>query len=726
MNIDDKQSPLQPKNEESLTDNEVSMSEDMHESALSSDDSLEIQTNNTQTEDKDTTPVYEQPHKDTGVVVATDSDDRAAEKAVERLKLKEITSDIGAGDEEEETVIEQTPIEARPSRVVKQKPSKREAKRLARYADIRREQYEALNELLETLTHVDDLDDEQLERIRDAIFHADHPFLLTLVGPFSSGKSSVINALLGEAVLDVGPVPTTDHISILRYGPTVQKSRAGTVSTVFYPAQLLEQISLVDTPGLESVFKQHDDLTKKFLHRADILFLVMIATQVLTANDLEFMQSLKEYGKRMVIVVNQIDVLEPEDRETVRQFVEEQSRLHLGIEPQIWLVSAKQALSAYTPNTPRDEIIWDESGFADVEEYLFETLDDSQRIYQKLDTPLQIAANVNREAITLVQGSVSALNEHRKTVDNMEAQINASERERERILDKTLNEIDEVWLEATARGNDAIDELFQGSRALGQAFAGMFEIVGLGAIMRRFRKQTQGQEAFAKYEVRDSLQRIPEMANKLGPSLEGRDQEEIDQLVDYTRQQMQQLPENLRNKVIGKVQSPMSYDRKSLRAIRSDLDELVATAGQFETAKLDRALRGTVVTMAFWMFIVIVIGILIGTGSILSGNNGLLNLILILSMGIFGLTMLPIRGWMLRQNYKSRMAELNTRYNTLLDRAGHEQIKYGTQLRHDVTSPFTRLISTQTDLTDELIDELDAHQQKMISIQHKLSGLLKD
>ena len=93
--------------------------------------------------------------------------------------------------------------------VVKQppKPSKREAKRLARYADLRREEYEALNELLDTLSQVDDLPDAQVEQVRDAIFHADHPFLLTLVGPFSSGKSSVINALLSEAVLEVGPIP---------------------------------------------------------------------------------------------------------------------------------------------------------------------------------------------------------------------------------------------------------------------------------------------------------------------------------------------------------------------------------------------------------------------------------------------------------------------------------------------------------------------------------------
>jgi tRNA U34 5-carboxymethylaminomethyl modifying GTPase MnmE/TrmE len=604
--------------------------------------------------------------------------------------------------------------------------SVRDSRQLALYADLRREQYEELNKLLETLTRVDDMEPVYLEQVRDAVFHADHPFLLTLVGPFSSGKSSVINAMLGEAILEVGPVPTTDHIAILRYGPTLQKSRTGNVSTVFYPAELLQRLSLVDTPGLESVFKRHDELTQKFLHRADIVFLVMIATQVLTASDLTFMQSLKEYGKRMVIVVNQVDVLEPQDREKIRSFVVEQSRLHLGIEPTIWLVSAKQALTAYTPDMPRDELIWDESGFADIQEYLDETLDDGQRVHQKLETPLQVARNVTRAALEHVEKAQTALVEHRKTVDNLKVQIEASERDRQRLVQKLLTEADAEWQEASKRGGQAIDELFQVSRALGQSIAGVFEIIGLGALMRRFRKRTQAQEAFMQHEVREPLERIPDITNKLGPALEGRDQEEIDQLVDYARQQMQHLPTTLQSKVIGKLQTPMSYDRKALRDIRNDLDDLLAKAGHFETDRIDRVLRGTIVMMAFWMFIVVVVAILLATGAILSQGSGILSIILVLVLAILGTALLPLRGAVLKSSYQYRMEELQQRHKALLERAIREQITYGTQLRYDVTAPFTRLITTQFDQIDQLKNELKAHEQTIIGLQQKLSGLLKD
>lgn len=601
--------------------------------------------------------------------------------------------------------------------------TRREARRLAKYAEIRREQYEEFNDLLDVLTRVDELPDETLNQVRDAIFHADHPFLLTLVGPFSAGKSSLINALLGETVLEVGPIPTTDHIAILRYGPTVQKTRTGETSTVFYPAPLLEGISLVDTPGLESVFEKHDQLTLRFLHRADIVLLVMLATQVLTASDLEFMRNLRQYGKRLIIVVNQIDVLEEEDRETVREFVEEQARLHLGFEPQIWLVSAKQAMKAFGGEV-RDEIIWDQSGMADVEEYLEETLDDSERVRQKLETPLTVAKNATQNALDYVRTSQKALSEHRKTVDNINAQIEAAEASRRRQYDKLIEDINKEWTAAIEGGEEAINELFQFSRALSQSIGGMLELVGIGAFFRRFRKQTKAQEAFAEHQVRESLQRVPEITNRIGATLEGRDLEDIDGLVDYTREHMKQLPPNLQNKVIGKIQAPMSYDRKPLRDIRGDLDDIIKDASQFETTRIDRALRAMMVVAGVWELLIIILAVVVGTGEIDTGFNIAVTVLFFLVLALVGLALIPLRGQFLKMTYRRRMMALQSNYQEVLDRAARKQIEYGTQLRRDVVAPFTRMIETQADLNNTLKTDLEHHDQKITNIQHSLSALL--
>ncbi|HLA44546.1 MAG TPA: dynamin family protein, partial [Aggregatilineales bacterium] len=555
-------------------------------------------------------------------------------------------------------------------------------KLLKMYTEARRDAHEVISSLVDTLGRVDNLPEDQLEQVRDALFHTDFPFLLVLVGPFSSGKSSVINALLGENVLDVGPIPTTDHIHILRYGAQLQTSRGGEITTVFHPHPLLNSVSFVDTPGLESVIEQHDKVTRRFLHRADLVLLVMVATHVLSASNLDFLRELKAYGKRTIIVVNQVDVLNDEEREAVQTFVEEQGAVHLGLTPTIWMVSAKQAMEAQR-ESPRDEIIYDESGFAEVEEYITETLNDSVRIKQKLETSLQICNNVRGKAESLVEANQTALTEHQKTLKNIDAQAGESVRVQKRTADEGLAEIDKLWAEASQRGSEAIGELFQFTRAFGQIFSGLGEIIGLASLIRRFGRRTRAQAAFDKHEVAKALNKVPEAVDRLGARLEGRDLQDIDDLVEYTRDQVEKLPPNLKDKVIGKIQSPMSYDRSFLRRVRDDLDDIIQEAGRFETSRLDRQLRNSLIVLAIWEIIVMAITLSVGIASAQSFDAlGIFILfgaaILVALLGMF---MIPLRGWMLERAYGNRMFDFKERYLKILREILQDVIDYGATLR---------------------------------------------
>jgi small GTP-binding protein len=598
----------------------------------------------------------------------------------------------------------------------------RDHKLLKRYTDARRDEHEVIAKLVDTLSRVDNLPEEQLEQVRDALFHTDYPFLLVLVGPFSAGKSSIINALLGERVVDVGPVPTTDHIHILRHGGKVQHSRAGETTTVFHPNPLLESLSFVDTPGLESVFEKHDKVTRSFLHRADLVLLVMVATHVLSASNLNFLQELKTYGKRTIIVVNQIDVLDESERDTVRTFVEDQSRLHLGVEPQIWMVSAKQALEAYEEE-PRDEILYDSSGMAEVEEYIVNTLNDAARIRQKLETSMQIASNVRGAADELVDANKNALTEHQKTLKNIEAQITEAQRAQTRNVADGIDEINRHWAEAAQRGSEAIRDLFQFSRAFGQIFSGIGEITGLAALIRRFGGRTRAEAAFERHEVTAALEKVPGTVDRLGARLEGRDLQDLDDLVEYTQTQVKALPPNLKSKVIGGVQAPLNYDRSFLRRVRGDLDEILSDASRFETARLDRQLRNMLIILAIWEVIVVGITLAVGVPSALAADPLTIFVIFgaAIILGLFGLALLPIRGWLLERAYSRRMFDLKERYARILREALNEIVTYGVQLRRDTAAPFTRLVESQTQLTEELSRELDEAEQAIMRIQRGLA-----
>jgi putative ribosome biogenesis GTPase RsgA len=599
-------------------------------------------------------------------------------------------------------------------------------KLLTQYETIRRQEHDEITELLDLLGRVDDLPEDQMEQVRDALFHTNHPFLMVMAGPFGSGKSSLINALLGEEVLDVGPIPTTDHIVILRHGPDVQRTRSGDIETVFHPSPLLENLSLVDTPGLESVFRTHDQVTRRFLHRADVVLLVMIATQVLTASNLEYLQELKTYGKRVIIVVNQMDVLETTEAEQVHDFVLEQSRLHLGVDPLIWLVSAKQALAAQQ-ETPRDEILWDESGFADIEAYINETLGDVERFRQKLETPVQICQNVTKAALGLLQERQATLDAHRKTVENIEAQIEQARREQQQTVDDTLAEIDHFWDEAAARGSNAIRDLFQFSRGIGLFFGGLSEIIGIGRILRRFRGSTRAEDAFEHHKVRDTLQQIPKTLDKLGPRIEGRDLQDIDDLVDYTREAVDNLPTSLKDKVIGKIQTPLRYERRFLRDVRGSLDDILQQAERFETSHLDRTLRNWLIILALWEIMTVCLVLAVAGSAFGSIAPDAGSLLAVFGIGIvfviLGMALVPLRGWFLSKAYEQRLRTARDEYLHKLRRASGELVAHGIQLRRDATAPFTRLVESQSELLDELRTDLANHQQAMIRIQGGLAGL---
>jgi hypothetical protein len=104
-------------------------------------------------------------------------------------------------------------------------------------------------------------------------------------------------------------------------------------------------------------------------------------------------------------------------------------------------------------------------------------------------------------------------------------------------------------------------------------------------------------------------------------------------------------------------------------------------------------------------------------------------LLLIFGLGLglilFGLMLVPLRGWFLAQSYSRRLRRNRDEYLDILRRACNELIAHGLQLRRDATGPFTRLIETQSELLEKLRTDLEAQQQALLRIQGGLASLEK-
>ena len=217
-------------------------------------------------------------------------------------------------------------------------------------------------------------------------------FSLVVLGEFNHGKSTLINALLtlhdpwsvdaspaqpaSEPFLPVGITPTTAVLTLIRHGEQAAAEAvfedgqrqpidldklaqwltvAGTQSTnkslshveIEHPAPLLrEQITLVDTPGVNDINEQRADITYGYVPRADAALFLLDATQILTASERRFIEEriLRSCRDRLVFVVSKADLLNDAELEEATQF----ARQHLSgmvSAPAVFPISAKRALA---------------------------------------------------------------------------------------------------------------------------------------------------------------------------------------------------------------------------------------------------------------------------------------------------------------------------------------------------------------------------------------------
>src|SRR5262245_59310377 len=243
--------------------------------------------------------------------------------------------------------------------------------------------------------------------LEETIAHLDELFLLVIAGEFNSGKSSFINALLGDKVLAEGVTPTTDRITLLRYGAEPgETSLEEFLLERDFPADVLKRLTIVDTPGTNAIIRRHEELTRDFIPRSDLVLFVTSADRPFTESERAFLAAIQEWGKKIVIVLNKVDLLEPHEVEQVVGFIRENTRDLLGFTPEVFPVSARLAQRAR--NGSGDEA-WQASRFEAIERYILETLDEEQRVRLKLLSPLGVAQHLADKYLQAVDARLATL-----------------------------------------------------------------------------------------------------------------------------------------------------------------------------------------------------------------------------------------------------------------------------------------------------------------------------
>jgi hypothetical protein len=179
---------------------------------------------------------------------------------------------------------------------------------------------------------------------------AEGRFYVACVGQFKRGKSTLLNALIGESILPSGVIPITAVPTILRFGERRQarvrlrsgewtdigigdiegyvsetqnsENRKGvTALEVFLPSRLLrEGMCFVDTPGLGSVFSGNTAATHAFLPHIDAAIVVIGADPPIAGDELELVESVAEEVSDILFVLNKADRVTEQERNAAVEF----------------------------------------------------------------------------------------------------------------------------------------------------------------------------------------------------------------------------------------------------------------------------------------------------------------------------------------------------------------------------------------------------------------------
>jgi GTPase Era involved in 16S rRNA processing len=178
------------------------------------------------------------------------------------------------------------------------------------------------------------------------------PLTIAIMGEFSSGKSTFVNALLGEAVAPMGVLPTTTTINLFRRGPSGSARvhyRDGTIATVARDevhtfllhlddleasrirhmeiertGPHLGDAAVVDTPGLNALDSFHERVAREFVDEADAIIWIFSATRGGAASEGSVLKGLRADGRQVLGVLNKVDTLDDDERKELIDYLRDQ------------------------------------------------------------------------------------------------------------------------------------------------------------------------------------------------------------------------------------------------------------------------------------------------------------------------------------------------------------------------------------------------------------------
>ncbi len=300
-------------------------------------------------------------------------------------------------------------------------------------------------------------------------------FQLVVLGQFKRGKTTLINALIGENLLPTAIVPLTSIITILKYSEkekavvsfsdghkkeislsqiedyvtevkNPKNIKKVTKVIIGYPSKFLKiGIQIIDTPGVGSVYKHNTDVSYEFVPKADAGIFVFTADPPISESELQFLNSVKDYLGKIIFVQNKIDQISESERRESLEFTKKVISEAVGTSALLFFqLSAKKGLEG---KQTRNKKKLEESLLANFEDKLINFLIENKgkiflesltRKMLSIIEELKFALQIEKQSLSM---PVATLKEKMSQFDKEISRIQQEKEDSEYILQGQMEKI---------------------------------------------------------------------------------------------------------------------------------------------------------------------------------------------------------------------------------------------------------------------------------------------
>ena len=562
--------------------------------------------------------------------------------------------------------------------------------------ELLKEERQILSRLQLALVKFDAAPDHQSALSR-SIAQLDELFLLVIVGEFNAGKSAFINALVGSQVAQEGVTPTTAQINVLQYGETAGRHvKENNLHVITAPADILRDIHIVDTPGTNAIIREHEAITSEFVPRSDLVLFVTSADRPFTETERAFLEQVRGWGKKVVVVINKVDILDTAQQvEEIRSFVVDSAYSLLGFRPEIFPVSARLALKA----KQGDPSLWPASGFEALEHYIASTLDAPGRVHLKLLNPLGVASALTERHAGIIRERLALLKDDFATLEGVESQLEVYQQDLSRDFEFRMADIDKILLEMERRGQDYFDETIR-----------------IGRFMDLLNR-TRVQQGFEQQVVADTPQQIERKVGELVDWLVAADLRQWQGVTAHLAERRRQY----RDKIVGEDSGQFHYDRTRLiDAVSRESQRVVDSYDRKrEAQQLADNARNAVATAAAAGATALGLGAIL-TAAATSAAADVTGIILASVVAAIGFFILPAKRQKAKDEMRKKIADVRTRLSEALRKQFSTEItRSGDRIREGI-APYSRFVRSEGDKLKVVDEELREISVALASLRARI------